>query len=77
MIPGVNDDDDNLIATAGLINNLGDAVRDVELLKYNNLAAGKYAALDRTMIQYAGAAQDDQAMLRKNELMRSCLQHCP
>lgn len=77
LIPGVNDDDQNLIATAGLVNSLGDAVRGVELLKYNNLAAGKYAALDRPMIQYADAAQDDQTLLRKNELLRGCLRHSP
>lgn len=46
LIPGVNDGWDNLCATAAFINDLpGRTEKKLELLRYNNLASGKYESL--------------------------------
>jgi len=46
LIPGVNDDDDNIKATAEIIKNTP-GVEQVNLLPYHNIAADKYRRLGR------------------------------
>ena len=77
LIPGVNDGDDNLVKTAAIINRLGDGIRTVELLKYNNLAAGKYESVGKTGSYPNAKPQTDSEMSRKNQLLRSCLENKP
>jgi pyruvate-formate lyase-activating enzyme len=49
LIPGFNDDDDNLKTTASLARRLSreGTLKGVHLLKFHNMALSKYAALDR------------------------------
>lgn len=49
VIPGFNDDDDNLKTTASLARRLSreGTLKGVHLLKFHNMAICKYAALDR------------------------------
>jgi len=44
LVPGVTDGE-NTAQTAAIINTMGAGVRAVELLRYNNMARGKYIAL--------------------------------
>ncbi|MGE5632670.1 MAG: trans-4-hydroxy-L-proline dehydratase activase [Caulobacteraceae bacterium] len=46
LIPGINDDDENIKATAGIIHNTP-GVSQVNLLPYHNMAADKYKRLDK------------------------------
>ncbi len=45
LIPGVNDTDEDIAGFARVLAPLADGLRGVEILRYNNLAAGKYAAV--------------------------------
>ncbi len=46
LVAGVNDTDDNMVATARFVKKLGDSVA-VELLPYHRLGVAKYQTLDR------------------------------
>lgn len=74
MIPGVNDGDDNLSATAEFLSGCVSGIRAVELLKYNELAASKYAAVGRDAALFAGwLPQSDAAMEEKRAFLRELL----
>lgn len=45
LIPGINDNRANILATAAIINGAGGGVTAVEPLPYNNLSVGKYESL--------------------------------
>ncbi len=45
LIPGVNDTAEDIAGFARVLAPLADGLRGVEILRYNNLAAGKYAAV--------------------------------
>jgi len=47
IIPGLNDDEENLKATARLARQLGDSVVQVHVLAYHSLGANKYGRLGR------------------------------
>jgi pyruvate formate lyase activating enzyme len=48
LIPGLNDDIDNIKATSEFIRSLGrDSILSIELMPYHRLGMGKYEALDR------------------------------
>ncbi|HXJ89691.1 MAG TPA: glycyl-radical enzyme activating protein [Candidatus Binatia bacterium] len=46
VIPGVNDDEDNLTAVSGLLSSL--RLRNIDLLPYHRIASGKYSRLNLT-----------------------------
>ena len=74
LIPGVNDDETNLHDTARFIADCRGGVRAVELLKYNELAGGKYAPLGLDIRpSEAWRAQTDAQMIEKRAFMRSQL----
>jgi pyruvate formate lyase activating enzyme len=73
LVPGKNDNDANLIATAVLINSFGDGIQKVELLKYNNMAASKYSALGKAVESAAGEPQTDEEMEKKLSLLKAQL----
>lgn len=72
LIPGVNDDDSCLMAIARIVNGYN-GVKGIELLKYNNLAAGKGKALGCEMKQF-GEPQDDEVMEQKKSIVREVLE---
>jgi pyruvate formate lyase activating enzyme len=43
LIPGCNDDDENLRATAGMVRRLG--IEEIEIIPYHDFASGKYELL--------------------------------
>lgn len=47
LIPGVNDDIQNIKETADFLNGLGPNYRQIELMPYHRLGKGKYESLDR------------------------------
>lgn len=73
LIPGVNDDPESLTAIADIINSFGRGIRSVELLRYNNLAEGKYRALGRPYHSFAEHPQDDQTIEACAAILRSRL----
>ena len=46
VVPGINDDAGDLRARLDFVASLGSAVKQVDLLKYHKLGAGKYKSLD-------------------------------
>jgi pyruvate formate lyase activating enzyme len=64
LIPGVNDGDQNIIQTARFVAETGGGIRGMELLKYNNLARGKYMALGLPMPFYRENTQPDHELRR-------------
>lgn len=73
LIPGLNDDDGNLLGTARLINSFGAGIQMVELLKYNNMAGNKYAALGLDNIPKDDLPQEDGVMQQKGIRLKSAL----
>jgi len=65
LIPGVNDDFENLSQTARAALSIGGGIRRMELLKYNTLGASKYAALGQKAAVFAPRAQSDAEMDEK------------
>jgi pyruvate formate lyase activating enzyme len=47
LIPGINDDAQNIKETAAFLNGLGNNALRIELMPYHRLGKGKYEALDR------------------------------
>ena len=62
LIPGVNDDAENLSRTAAYVLSTGGGIRGVELLKYNPLGRAKYESLDRVAIVFGDDPQSDADM---------------
>ena len=62
VIPGVNDSDEDLRGFADILKTLGSAIRQVELLKYNNLAGSKYSLLGLTYTDFSREPQSDERM---------------
>lgn len=71
LIPGINDDEKNLMESGKFIACLGN-IMSVELMGYHDIAQGKYDALDREY-QLAGTKPPTQAGLaRAAEILGSC-----
>ncbi len=47
LIPGVNDGDENIEATAGFMKSLGDGYRNIQLMPYHRAGQTKYDALNQ------------------------------
>ena len=73
LIPTANDDLDSLLGIADIVNGFGPGIQSVELLRYNNLAEGKYRALRRPFHRFAGHPQDDAALATCAAILRSRL----
>ena len=48
LVPGINDDEQNIRETADFLHGLGNNVLRIELMPYHRLGKGKYESLDRT-----------------------------
>lgn len=70
LIPNANDDNENLIGTAILVNTFGNGIKTIELLKYNNMAGNKYAAMNKKTMPFSNDPQDDETMIRKCDLIK-------
>ena len=72
LIPGVNDCEANLAATANFLRQLP-SLKDYELLPYHNFGEGKYHQLGRTY-PLAGLERPDKAAVRaKNDALREII----
>ena len=73
LIPGVNDGDDNLAESARFIASCG-GIKKVSLLKYNDLASGKYAPLGmENTLPASWKTQSDEAAAEKRAFMKTFL----
>ena len=70
VIPSVNDSPEDIIGFAKLLRTFGDGIKGVELLKYNNLAEGKYTVAGATYTKFAEEPQSDAQM----ETLRALLE---
>jgi len=73
LIPTANDSRDSLHGLADIINTCGRGIQTVELLRYNNLAEGKYRALGRPFHGFADHPQVDAALEASAAILRSRL----
>ncbi|MFC1740430.1 glycyl-radical enzyme activating protein [Pseudomonadota bacterium] len=64
LIKGVNDDDENIEATAGFVANLPGPKREVNLLPYHNVGEGKFTKLGRNFQAGAMAEPDKDDLAR-------------
>ena len=62
VIPGVNDSDDDIDAFAEIIKTFGKGIKEIELLKYNNLAESKYHIAGKEYTKFADTAQTNEEM---------------
>ncbi len=77
VIPGVNDSDDDMDGFADIIRTFGKGIKEIELLKYNNLAESKYAIAGETYVKFADEPQTDAEMQKLcNTLMKKCDLNC-
>lgn len=70
LIPGANDDESNLLATARFVSSLGDGVKVWELLRFNGMGSGKYESLGRAYAYSQAEPQTDAEMERIDALLR-------
>jgi len=64
VIPTVNDSDDDIIAFAEIIKSFGNGIKEIELLKYNNLAESKYETVGMEYIKFKDETQTNEEMNR-------------
>ena len=62
IIPGVNDSDDDIEAFAQVIKTFGKGIKEIELLKYNNLSESKYNSIGKEYIKFADDSQTNDEM---------------
>ena len=62
VIPGVNDSDDDIDEFAKIIKTFGKGIKEIELLKYNNLAESKYNIAGKDYTKFADRSQTDGEM---------------
>jgi pyruvate formate lyase activating enzyme len=78
LVPGLNDDPENIKATAGFLQRLNaDACRSIELIPYHRLGVGKYEAIGREYpllgLESAGPEEIELARKRFEEQGITCL----
>lgn len=72
VIPGVNDGDEEINGFGRIISGFGEGVKQVELLRYNHLAEGKYIAGGWEYTHFADEPQSDERMEKlRNRLSRA------
>lgn len=77
IIPGVNDSYGDMDGFAEIIGTFGKGIREIELLKYNNLAETKYLAADMNYIRFADSTQTNKEMSALcRYLEHKCGIHC-
>ena len=71
MIRCFNDGDQNITDTVEFLNNCGDGIKRIELLKYNNLMENKYHSLGKKPVGFVSETQDDGFITDKNNLIKN------
>jgi pyruvate formate lyase activating enzyme len=71
-VPGLNDSDDNISATAGFAAGLGHNCRRIELLPYHKFGAQTYARLGREYELDDVEPPSDDHMRRLKEIVETC-----
>ena len=72
VVPGLNDSDENILATARFAAELGDNVQRIELLPYHKLGIEMYRRLGREYSLGNGETPDEERMQRLKEIAESC-----
>ncbi|MBO5369678.1 MAG: radical SAM protein, partial [Clostridia bacterium] len=62
VIPKVNDSEKDMNEFASIINTFKSGIKEIELLKYNNLAESKYAFSGREYTRFADSGQTNEEM---------------
>jgi pyruvate formate lyase activating enzyme len=70
LIPGINDDKNNLVESAKFLTSLP-GIEDVELMGYHDIAQAKYEALSREYKLAGTKPPTDETMFHAAELLRS------
>lgn len=77
VIPGVNDSCEDIDGFADIIRTFGKGVREIELLRYNNLAESKYESAGEAYVKFADDPQTDAEMQKLcAALMKKCDRNC-
>ena len=72
VVPGYNDSDDNIVATARFATELGDNIKRTELLPYHNFGTQTYRQLGRGYKLKDVEPPSDSHMKRLKEIVESC-----
>ena len=72
LVPGCNDSDENVIATANFAKKLGDNLQRIELLPYHKFGMQTYRQLDREYKLKEVEPPSDEFMERLKKLIESC-----
>jgi len=72
IVPGLNDSDENILATARFAAGLGDNLQSVELLPYHKLGIEMYRRLGREYSLASIESPDDEHMQQLKEIAQSC-----
>ena len=75
LICGVNDTPEDMAAFAAVLDTMGEGLREVELLKYNPLAEGKYQMLGAAYTSFGKEAQSDKTADALVSALQSAMQH--
>lgn len=77
MIPGVNDSDEDIDEFNKIIKTFGNGIKEVELLRYNNLAESKYNIVGKKYTKFADSSQTDIKMQKlSSTLNKKCNLNC-
>ncbi|MBE7045696.1 MAG: glycyl-radical enzyme activating protein [Ruminococcaceae bacterium] len=75
LIPGVNDSPDDMKQFAEIILTLGDGVKEIELLRYNHMAEGKYQMTGRSYESFAADTQSPEQVETLCSVLREASNH--
>jgi pyruvate formate lyase activating enzyme len=72
VVPGYNDSDDNISATARIASELGENIKRIELLPYHKFGTQTYGRLGREYKLADVEPPSDDHMERLKEIVESC-----
>ena len=72
LIPGINDDDENLRAVASFARGLTKKLQAIELLPYHRLGLNTYKMLGKPYLLESTAVSSGEQIMERAEFLRSC-----
>ena len=72
VVPGYNDSDDNILATARFATELGENLKRIELLSYHKFGTQTYARIGRDYKLTDVEPPSDDHLKRLKEIVESC-----
>ena len=72
VIPGVNDSDENIAATARFASGLGDNLKRLELLPYHKFGTQTYSRIGMEYKLTDVESPSDEHMMKLKEIVESC-----